>query len=101
MKIGIDVDDVIFEFLNSFLDFYNNKTGKKFLKEQFSSYYFWEITGETREEGVKLVDEFHNSDLFDWLNSIYAGQTGWLLSFMSQGSPSLSYTCCTPFGPEI
>ena len=65
MKIGIDIDDVIFEFLNSFLDFYNNKKGKKFLKEQFSSYYFWEITGETREEGVKLVDEFHDSELFD------------------------------------
>jgi len=35
MKIGIDVDEVIVEFLESFLEFYNSRHNKSFRKEDF------------------------------------------------------------------
>lgn len=37
-KIGIDIDDVLIDFLPSFLAFYNGKHGTRFSPEDF---HFW------------------------------------------------------------
>ncbi len=58
MKIAIDIDEVILEFLESFLEFYNSKYGKNFKKEDFKSYVFEETLGGSHEEIVELIKEF-------------------------------------------
>ncbi|MEK6892618.1 MAG: hypothetical protein AABX07_00260 [Nanoarchaeota archaeon] len=66
MKIGLDFDEVIVEFIEQILRFYHLKTGKKIEKKNFHSYDFWEVgIGATREEAIQIVDEFHDSALFD------------------------------------
>jgi len=57
MKIGIDIDEVIAEFLESFLDFYNSKYNRDFKKEDFKDYKFEEILGGTSNETAKLIQE--------------------------------------------
>lgn len=58
MKIGIDIDEVIAEFLESFLEFYNSKYNRNLKKEDFKSYQFEEtLGGSHEEEAVELVKE--------------------------------------------
>jgi len=65
MKIGLDLDEVTVEFLDSLLKFYNLKLGKNHNINEFETYKFWEIWGGTREEAIKIVDEFYYSPHFD------------------------------------
>jgi uncharacterized HAD superfamily protein len=66
MKIGIDLDDVIVDFFPSFINFYNKKYGKNFKFEDIKSFYMWEIgIGKDKQEIIKLVDEFYDSNDFD------------------------------------
>ena len=58
MKIGIDVDEVIVEFLESFLEFYNSSYNKNFKKEDFYVYLIEEIIGGTPDDAVQLLDEY-------------------------------------------
>ncbi len=61
MKIGIDLDEVIADFMNALLSFYYKKTGKLYKKEDFPEWNLWPLLGKTKEEAVKFVDEFHES----------------------------------------
>lgn len=70
MKIAIDIDDTTLHFLEPFLGYYNNKNNTNFKKDQMNSYNFWELTGGTREDAIKYVDEFYNSPKFDNLPPI-------------------------------
>ena len=65
MRRGIDLDEVVADTIMALVNFHNERYGTNFNKNDFHSYYFWEITGGTREEAVTLVDEFHDSELFD------------------------------------
>jgi len=62
MKIGVDMDEVLVELLDSFLEFYNLRFDKSFKKEDFKSYEFKDTLGETQEEIVKLVEEYDYRD---------------------------------------
>ena len=57
MKIGIDIDEVIAEFLESFLEFYNLKYNGNFKKEDFKDYKFEEILGGTPDKTAELIQE--------------------------------------------
>lgn len=70
MKIGVDLDEVIVEFVRAFLDFYNQKFDTNYFFEQWRTYNFWEVFGKTKEETVRVVDEFYNSKLFDEMKLI-------------------------------
>ena len=70
MKIGIDLDEVILDYLSEIIKFYNTKNNKSIKKEQFNSYNFWEVWGGTREEAIQICDNFHNSEDFHNFKSI-------------------------------
>jgi len=70
MKIGIDLDEVIVEFIKGFLDFHNKKFSTDYKYEQWHSYNFWEVFGGTREEDIREVDEFFNSEKFEKLKLV-------------------------------
>lgn len=71
MKIGLDLDEVSANFLDSLLLFYQEKTGNLLSKDNFKTYNFWESgIGKNREEAIKIAHEFHDSKHFDDIKPI-------------------------------
>lgn len=65
MKIAIDVDDVLADFLPTLLLFYNKQYGVNYEKNHFKSYHLWETWGGTREEAIDKVFEFYDAEEFN------------------------------------
>ena len=63
MKIGIDLDEVIVDFMDALLKFYYEKTGRLHKKEEFLENKWWPVWGITREEAIKITDEFHETHI--------------------------------------
>jgi len=74
LKIGIDIDEVVADFMRKFLEFYNLKNGRSITPRDIKIYHLWENEfhnfGGSRESGIVLVDEFHDSDFFDKIELI-------------------------------
>lgn len=64
MKIAIDIDDVLADFLPTLLLFYNKRHGANYEKNHFTSYHLWETWGGTREEAIDKVFEFYDTEEF-------------------------------------
>lgn len=62
-KLGVDLDDTIWEFRKKFFEFYNNTYGTNHLFDGFD-YSIEEFLGITKDESVKLFDDFHSSKYF-------------------------------------
>jgi uncharacterized HAD superfamily protein len=78
MRIGIDLDDVVFEFVRGIIPKLNEVSGKNLKFEDFFSYYFPEIfdlSVEKIENAIKeLIDEGLNLNLelcFGAVNSLF------------------------------
>lgn len=77
IKIGVDLDDVVVDFVPSFLDFYNFKYGKNILFGDVTSFNLWEVgIGRNREEAIKLVHEFYDSCLYEEMPLIKGSKEG-------------------------
>ncbi|MDO8623551.1 MAG: hypothetical protein Q7R52_04865 [archaeon] len=55
IKIGIDLDDVVFDFVPTFLEIYNEKYGKTILFEEFYTYNFPTVLSISLEETLNLI----------------------------------------------
>jgi len=64
MLIAIDIDDVLAEFIEGFIQFHNRMYGTSLIKKNMITYSFWDILNETKEEGVKRLYNFFNSSDF-------------------------------------
>jgi uncharacterized HAD superfamily protein len=69
-RIGVDLDEVLADFLATFIKFHNQKFGTKLLKEQFSSFHLHEIIGEKVEVMNMRIEEFYNSVTFEQLKPV-------------------------------
>ena len=65
LKIGIDIDGVIADYVKKFLEFYNKKTRSNFTSKDWVTYNFWDFIPMTKEEGKVLMDEFYSLEDFD------------------------------------
>ena len=54
-KIGIDVDEVLAEFVSNFIAYYNNKTGQNLKFDDINSYDFFEYNKDAHEIFEELV----------------------------------------------
>lgn len=70
MKIGVDIDDVIADFMNPLLKFYAEITGNTVLFDSMTSYRFEEVWGGTREQTIAIIRKFYASNAFDLLKPI-------------------------------
>lgn len=62
-RIGIDVDDVVIEFFNNYLKFFNSHFGKNVTFKDISRYHIWELElGVSKEEALSIVVQVHNSE---------------------------------------
>jgi uncharacterized HAD superfamily protein len=62
LTIGIDFDDVLFEFNNGFLQYFNKLHGTGFVREQVTDYQLHLLLGGTKEDIHDLIDEFYSSE---------------------------------------
>jgi uncharacterized HAD superfamily protein len=63
MKIGIDIDEVISEFVRPYLEFHNNKFNTNYFFEDIQNHLFWEDLGFSNDELQKHFDEFNDKFL--------------------------------------
>lgn len=71
MKIGIDIDEVIADFMKHFLEYSNSKNNTSFRLSDIKSYHLWETEiHDSKEESVKEVLEFQNSGEFEGVSLI-------------------------------
>ena len=74
MKIGIDLDEVLADFLPAFIEYHNDTYGTSLVREQFHSYRFWETLGGTREEAIQKVYDFHKTPNFKNMKPVLDSQ---------------------------
>lgn len=76
MKIGIDIDEVVVEFLKGYLKVYNNKYNKNKKFEDIFSYDLWIPLEIPRDDAFKITDELYNSEDFDNLSLVEGAYNG-------------------------
>lgn len=65
MNIGIDVDEVLADLVEAFLEYHNHNYGTNYAKKDMFSYSFHEVLGETEEEFKQKVLDFFTTDFFN------------------------------------
>jgi hypothetical protein len=63
--VGVDFDDVIRDFVPTFLEYYYHRTNQRFTKDEFHTYNFWETLRCTKEESKQIIIDFYDSPFFD------------------------------------
>ncbi|HIH17736.1 MAG TPA: hypothetical protein HA282_00525 [Nanoarchaeota archaeon] len=74
MLIGVDIDDVLAEFVAALCPFHNEKYGTSLTKKDIFSYDFSEVWGGTGEEAVQKILEFQLSSEFKELAPVKGAQ---------------------------
>lgn len=64
LTVGIDLDEVLANLVESVLEHYHERTGRRFRREDMESYNFWDLWGGTREQAIEVVHDFFSSDRF-------------------------------------
>jgi 5'(3')-deoxyribonucleotidase len=70
MKIGIDLDEVLADFLSAFIEYHNATHQTSLKQEDFLSYGFEDACGKTEEEMVDDIHNFHQTPYFKKLKPI-------------------------------
>lgn len=79
LRIGIDLDDVVFDFVNFLIKNYQEKFGKNILFEEISSFYFEKVFNLSREEinlffkEIFTKDSVLNMDLCEFAKEVIFG----------------------------
>lgn len=64
MKIAFDLDDTIVDLNTGLILFHNERYGTNLRREDFYIYSYWKIWGGSRDEAIRKVQEFLNSDYY-------------------------------------
>jgi len=64
MRIGIDLDEVLCEFVQGLIKFHNFKYGSNLVFEDFFSFSFEKVWGGSFEEVLVKIGEYHESSFF-------------------------------------
>ena len=81
MKIGIDIDEVIAEFVKSYILLLKER-GIFVNYEDVINYHFWESFPITKEEDERYIKEFFNSHHFDEIKLVDGSQSS--INFLSK-----------------
>lgn len=64
MRIGIDVDDVLSDYLDALIDFHNGQYRTNLAKDDFYSFAFQDVWGCSREQAIERVHRFYDSSQY-------------------------------------
>jgi uncharacterized HAD superfamily protein len=76
MKIGVDLDEVLADYLTAVLKYYNSAHGTTWKREDFFSYDFWEVWGGTRESMIEEIYAFYQTSYFKEMQVIAGASAG-------------------------
>lgn len=74
MRIGVDIDDVLADFVPSFITYVNSVKGTSFTKEQLYSYYIPVLLGGTAQQSKELIFDFYNDASFENISPLKHSQ---------------------------
>lgn len=74
MRIAIDLDEVLADYINPFLEFYNSSYQTNFIKEQIVEYDWWKIFNCDREEMIQRAYRFYQTHNFRNLAPVQGSQ---------------------------
>jgi 5'(3')-deoxyribonucleotidase len=84
MKIGIDLDEVLVDFLPAFIEYHNATYHTSLKRDDFFSYQYYEVFGGTLEETMRKVYDFHQTPYFKNMKPIAGTQEA--ISLLKEGN---------------
>jgi len=76
MKIAIDVDDIIADFIPSLIRFHNSVYGTSLRFDNFTSRKFWTIWGGTKKSDIEKIFSFYKTVFFKNIKPLKGAQEG-------------------------
>lgn len=76
MKIGVDLDEVLTEYVKNFIIFHNQNYGTKLNFEDIKKYFFYELLGISFEEDIGRQYKFFETDLFKQIQPVSGAVNG-------------------------
>ena len=76
MRIGIDLDECLTEFVFSFLNYHNDKYGTKLSKRDIKLYDLCEFMGCSKNESINRIHRFYETSHFKELPVVFGSQNG-------------------------
>ncbi len=70
MKIGIDIDEVVVEFMKGYLEYHNKEKGTNYKYDEIFSYRFEDFSNLPKEEIRRLVLGFNDAEKFSNLDFV-------------------------------
>ncbi|MBU0470205.1 MAG: hypothetical protein KKA62_03050 [Nanoarchaeota archaeon] len=70
MAIAVDLDEVLAYSLKSEIEWHNFIHGTNLKRDDFNLVEYWKIWGSTRDEAVKKILRYMNSDFFDAIEPV-------------------------------
>lgn len=74
MNIAVDNDELLFDFVGSFIVFHNEVYGTKLTRESFFSYRYYEVLGIKEGEDRPRFAEFYQSEYFENIQPVEGAQ---------------------------
>lgn len=90
-KIGIDIDDVLGEFISEFLKWYNNKNGGNFTANEIITWDIEKYIHRTKDDFLYLLGEFYESLDFSTLPMVEGSKDG-LYTLNDMGNELIAIT---------
>lgn len=76
-KIGIDIDEVLVNFMENYLEFHNKRHNTSFNLNDVTNYHLWKCgIHQSKEESVKEVLDFNNSKDFEKIDFVEGAKFG-------------------------
>jgi len=76
MKIAVDIDEVLGEFISEFLKWYNHEHGSSWMWDDVTDYHWPTFMGNTTKEAVDDVHRFFETDKFRNLPLVVGAREG-------------------------
>jgi len=64
MKIAVDLDQVLGNFLPALIKFHNTTYKTKLKPKDFTTYHLWEVWGGTKEQAIQKIYDFNETSYF-------------------------------------
>lgn len=75
-RIGIDIDEVLADFMTELNRFYNQRYGTNFSIEDYKNYDLEKIWGGSKKDAVEIVNDFYESNVFLNILPVEGAQEG-------------------------
>lgn len=76
MNLGLDMDDILAEFVDGFLQFHNDLYGTTVRKKEMFTYHFEDVVGITKDQIEERLLQFYTTDYFQNIKPVSGAEKG-------------------------